>query len=116
MTRARPMTDALWGGLGLLIWAAHFGAIYAVHALACERDLSALRVLGLPLPVAAIIALTAAALLALAPLIRRLDPPRDEGGEEEPRFTRWFGAATAALAAVAVLFQAAPAMVLPSCG
>lgn len=116
---ARPVFDVLLNAAGLAIWAAHFGAIYAVHALACERDLSAIRPLGLPFAPATILLLTLAALAALAlvmwPALRRLGPPLDEGGEEEPRFTRWFAAATAGLAALAVVFQAAPALVMPSC-
>jgi hypothetical protein len=115
----RPILAVLLNALGLAVWAAHFGAIYAVNALACERDL-ALRPLGLPFVPAAVIGLTLLAVLALALIlrraVRRLAPPHDEGGEEEPRFTTWFAAATAALAALAVLFQAAPALVVPSCG
>ncbi|MFC7540701.1 hypothetical protein ACFQU2_16210 [Siccirubricoccus deserti] len=46
----------------------------------------------------------------------RLDQPLAEGGEAEPRFTRWFAAATSSYAILAVLFQAAPAVIVPSCG
>ena len=53
--------------------------------------------------------------LVMRPALRRLDGPLDEGGETEPRFTRWFAATTAALAALAVVFQAVPALVVPAC-
>jgi NO-binding membrane sensor protein with MHYT domain len=36
--RPRAIFEILLNALGLAIWAAHFGAIYAVNALGCERD------------------------------------------------------------------------------
>jgi len=117
----RPVLEVLLSAAGLAVWAAHFGAIYATNALACERGLTGPTwLLGLPFVPAMVAGFTLAALAALALLLRsalsRLDPPLDEGGEAEPRFTRWFAAATSALAALAVLFQAAPALVVPPCG
>jgi len=113
--------EVLLSVAGLAVWAAHFGAIYATNALACERGLaSGPGVLGLPFVPTVVAGLTLAALAVLGLLLRwalaRLDPPLDEGGEAEPRFTRWFAAATSALAALAVLFQAVPALVVPPCG
>jgi hypothetical protein len=116
----RPVLEVLLSAAGLAVWAAHFGAIYATNSLACERGLAGSRVLGLPFVPAMVAGLTLVALAVLALLLRaalsRLDPPLDEGGEAEPRFTRWFAAATSALALVAVLFQAVPALVVPPCG
>jgi hypothetical protein len=121
-TRRRPRAifQILLNALGLAIWAAHFGLIYAVHALSCERDWAAFRLLGLPWVPVAVVGLTALALGALWLVFRgaRRDltsGPWDEGGEAEPRFTAWFAAATAAYSALAVLFQAAPALVVPGC-
>jgi hypothetical protein len=119
--RPRAVLEILLNAVGLAIWAAHFGAIYAVNALGCERDWANWRPLGLPWVPVAIGALTLAALLALLLVFRaarrRMAPgPWDEGGEAEPRFTAWFAAATAAYSALAVLFQAAPSLVVPACG
>jgi hypothetical protein len=109
---ARPVFGVLLNGAGFGIWAAHFGAIYAVNALACERGLGIARA-----AIGGLTVLAAAALLLLLwQALRRLDAPLDEGGEAEPRFTRWFAAGAAALGLLGVLFQAAPALVLPSCG
>ncbi|MCR0983727.1 hypothetical protein [Roseomonas populi] len=107
----------LWPAAGLAVWGAHFGAIYAVHAHACERGLQAGQLLGLPWVAALVAAATLLALAALALLFLLAQPVRaaTEGGEPEPGFTRWFGAAACVLAGFAVLFQAAPAAVLPAC-
>ncbi|WP_270933715.1 hypothetical protein [Falsiroseomonas oryzae] len=117
----RAIASVLAITAGLAIWAAHFGGIYAVHALACEREWASWRVLGLPWAPASVLALTVLALGALALVFASACPhlrigPWDEGGEAEPRFTAWFAAAAAAYSAVAVLFQAAPALMLPGCG
>jgi hypothetical protein len=117
----RPILEILLNAAGLAVWAAHFGAVYGVHALACERTWAGGTLLGLPFVPAAIGGLTLLALLALVLIYRaarRRMPvgPRSEGGEAEPRFTAWFAAATAAYSALAVVFQAAPALLVPGCG
>ena len=117
----RPVLEVLLNALGLGIWAAHFGLIYAVHALACERAWITGRPLGITWSQLAIAGLTVVALGALLLVfraaLRRMGPgPWDDGGEREPRFTAWFAAATAVYSALAVVFQAAPALVLPACG
>lgn len=116
----RPILETLLNALGLAIWAAHFGTVYATNAVACARGLAGTTLLGLPFVPVAVTALTLLALVGLAWVMRSalvgLDPPLDEGGEAEPRFTRWFALATAALAALAVFFQGIPALVVPPCG
>jgi hypothetical protein len=119
--RPRAVFEVLLNALGLAIWAAHFGLVYAVNALSCEREWAGGRLLGLPFVPLAIVVLTVVALGALALVFRaarrRMAPgPWDEGGEAEPRFTAWFAAATAGYSALAVVFQAAPALVVPACG
>ena len=114
------IAEILLSALGLGIWTVHFAAIYAINAYGCERGLTGERVLGLPLVPVLVIAATAAALGALGVVLWRsaagLSPPYDDGGETEPRFTRWFAAATAALALVAVVYEAIPALIVPPCG
>jgi hypothetical protein len=122
----RAVTEVLLSALGLAVWAAHFGAIYAANALGCERDWASWRPFGLPWVPVAIGALTLLALGALWLVFRaarrriargaRDAAAWDEGGEAEPRFTAWFAAGAAAYSALAVLFQAAPALFVPACG
>lgn len=107
------MTGGAWTtlrpALPLLVWGGHFTAIYALHAVACERGLDAAFVrLGVALA-------TLAALGALALLFRQGALPALDGPEPEPEFRRWLIAAFALAAGVAVLFQALPGFVLPVC-
>ncbi len=120
-TRPRPVRQVLLSALGLAVWAAHFGAIYALNALGCERAWASWRPFGLPWVPLAILLVTLLALaglagVALAARRRMALGPWDEGGEAEPRFTAWFALAAAAYSALAVLFQAAPALTVPACG
>jgi hypothetical protein len=117
----RAALQVLLSAAGLAVWAAHFGVIYMAAALSCERHWAAARVAGMPLVGWAILLATLAALLLLAGIAHRArrdvtHGPWTEGGEAEPRFTAWFALSTAAYSAVAVLFQAAPALVVPPCG
>lgn len=117
----RAILEVLLSAAGLAVWAAHFGLIYMAAALACERHWAAARLAGVPVASWAILLLTLLALLLLWSIFRRArrdvpHAPWTEGGEAEPRFTAWFAAATAAYSALAVLFQAAPALVVPPCG
>lgn len=85
--------------LALLVWAAHFAALYATHAVHCER--------GLPggVPVLALLA-TLVAWAALAAIAWR-------GGRDG--FARRLSRATATLAALAVGFGLAAAALVPAC-
>ncbi|MBP0444427.1 hypothetical protein J8J14_06505 [Roseomonas sp. SSH11] len=106
-----------WPAAGLGVWAAHFGAIYAIHAFACERGFAGEQLFGIPWVMAMILGVTILALLMLG-LLFWLGYPGGaltQGGEAEPRFTLWFGAIACVVSAFAVVFQAAPAMVLPPC-
>ena len=87
---------------GIVIWALHFAAIYGATALACAR--------GLPQLVAPAVGwATAAAVAALAVVLVR-------GYRRRQVFERWLGAALAALALVAVAWEAIPVLVVPPCG
>jgi hypothetical protein len=120
MNAVRPMAAVLLSLAGLVVWAVHFTAIYMITAVACERALVGHTLLGVPLVPAlvGIATLVALALLGIVvrPALRGLGGPRMEGGETEPRFTRWFAASTGTLSALAVVFQAMPALLLPGCG
>lgn len=120
MTGARPVLGVLLSVAGLVVWAGHFALVYAASALACERGLLGRTLLGLPLvpAVVGLATLLALALLALVlrPALADPDMALTEGGEAEPRFTRWFAASTAVLAALAVVFEAVPVLLLPGCG
>ena len=116
---ARPVFGVLLSVAGLVVWAGHFTAIYAVSAVACERGLLDRSLLGLPWVPALVVIATLVALvllgLVLRPALAGLGPSWSEGGEAEPRFTRWFAASTAILAVLGVVFQAMPALLLPGC-
>lgn len=120
MSTARPVFGVLLSAAGLAVWAGHFTALYAVSAVACERGLAERSLLGLPW-VPALVGLATLVALALLGLVLRPaladpGPAWTEGGEAEPRFTRWFAGSTAILAMLAVVFQAVPALLLPGCG
>jgi hypothetical protein len=119
-SRPRRTIAVLASVLGLVVWALHFALVYAVNALACERDWAGWRPFGLPWVPVAILVLTIGALAALGLLLRaargRLAGSWIEGGEAEPGFTAWLAAAAAGYSALAVLFQAMPALLVPACG
>ncbi|WP_149538239.1 hypothetical protein [Siccirubricoccus phaeus] len=120
--RARaPGFSAITGALAaLLVWAGHFTLIYGAHALACERGFADAALLGLPAVPALVLGASLAALLAVG-LVgwrawRRLDGSlAAEAGEDAPRFLAWLTLATALLAALAILWEAVPVLLLHSC-
>lgn len=125
MSRGRVATDsAAFPGTtvrllaSLLVWAAHLGAIYAATSLACARGSSGAGLLGPgPLPwiigLATLVALAALALLTAAAF--RSARGGDAGAHATSTFLDWLAAALGALAAVAVIWQALPALIVPPC-
>lgn len=117
---AGPIAGAI---AGLIVWALHFGAIYAMAAYVCARGLQEERILGFRLVPALVLGATVVALLAagfvlLRALLRlRHDTIRlsGEAGEHDPQFLTWFGAAAALLAIVAILYQGVPTLLVPPC-
>jgi hypothetical protein len=107
----RQGLPALIGALaGLLIWALHFGLVYAANAVACERDLVGARIAGLPLLSVVVLGATALALAAVGVIgwraSRRLEGSlAGEEGEDMPRFAAWLEASAALLAALAILWE-----------
>jgi hypothetical protein len=45
-----------------------------------------------------------------------ITPPEGSFFHADPHFTRWFAASTAVLAALAVVFETLPVLILPGCG
>lgn len=103
-----------------LVWAGHFGAVYAFNGVVCARGLDGETLLGLPLATVAVTAATLLALLAVALLLARaVRGAGPAGGAADPglrRFARWFTVAGAGTALVAILWTCLPALQLPACG
>jgi hypothetical protein len=100
--------DVLLGLSGLLVWAGHFLLVYVATALLCARTSA-----GAFIPFFILLAtvLAVAALAAVAVLARRRLRHESSGRRLLARLAI-FGAA---IALVAVIWQAMPAGFLPSC-
>jgi hypothetical protein len=86
---------------GIAVWALHFMAVYGVTALACAR--------GWPRePAVAVGWASLAAVVALGAVLLH-------NWRRRAAFEAWFGAATAALALVAVVWEALAAGVVTPC-
>ena len=95
---------------GVLVWAAHFGAIYTFHALVCARNHADVTWLGVNIVTGFVLAATAAAAAALMVVIRS----GLHAGTNA--FENWLTASTAALSLVAVLWQGLlPVFMVPVC-
>lgn len=85
----------------VIVWGLHFGAVYALTALACAR--------AAPQTVPWTIgAATLAAAAALIVTILRGWPRRSD-------FTTWLTGALAAAALVAIVWEALPVLLVPPC-
>ena len=87
--------------LGIAIWALHFGAIYAISALACAR--SSPGVIAWATGAVTIVAIGA----ALAIVVRAY-PAR-------ARFSAWMSMSIAALALIAIVYEAFALLLVPAC-
>lgn len=87
---------------GVIVWGLHFAAIYGITGLACARGA----------PQAALIGVALATLFAVALLL----PIVLAGWRRRARFEPCFMAALAALALLAVVWEALPALWVPTCG
>ena len=117
---ARSFPAAFTGMMAaFLIWAAHFAAIYSLNGLACARGYDGPRLLGFPFVPALVVGATAVALLlTLLVLMRALlgRGPAAHTREDPRRFVRWFTAAAAGAALIAILWNGLPALQVPPCG
>ncbi|HYH17157.1 MAG TPA: hypothetical protein VD995_00950 [Azospirillum sp.] len=118
--RTRRFPAAFAGMMAaFLVWAAHFTVVYGVNGLACARGLDRLAVLGFPFVPFAVAAATAVALLlAAGVLVRALlgGGPAPHAQGDARRFLRWFTAAAAGAALIAILWNGLPALQVPACG
>jgi hypothetical protein len=116
----RGFWPILWAVAGMLVWAVHFGVVYAATAVACARGHSGRDLLGLPLVPAMVLGATALALAAIGSIAwrarRRLDGDLSgEDGEDDPRFTLWLTYAIALVSALAIVWEAVPVLIVNPC-
>jgi hypothetical protein len=104
---------------GLLIWAAHFGVIYGLTGLACARGFADVRWLGIDVVAWGIGIVTLAALGGALAMIYsaaegawRVTAPE---GRETPHFIEWMTVASGAVAIVAIVWEALPVLLVPTC-
>lgn len=95
------MRQILFMSSGVVIWALHFGTIYGLTGLACARGWQSLVPPGIALATAL------AAILACAVLVA--------GWRGRAQFESWMTAGIAALALVAIVWEALPVLVVPIC-
>ena len=105
---------------GLLIWAAHFGAVYAVNGVACARGLDRLTVLGFGAVPAIVAVATGLAVLACGAILAAALRGRGPGIADEPSgpvqaFWRMGTASGAGFAMVAIAWTGLPAALIPPC-
>lgn len=92
---------ALWMTAGIAVWALHFAVIYGVTAIACAR--AAPQVVPWSIAVATVLALALAGAIVVIGYRKRSD------------FVDWTAAGVAALAILAILWEAAALAWLPAC-
>lgn len=106
---------------GLLVWFAHLSLIYAVNALVCARGLESLEIGGIGLSPLAIAALTMLALAAVLVIWRKAVSPQrapaaDAAEASSAHVLRFLAAGGALTAAVAIVWQALPVLLVRACG
>ena len=117
-TFIRPM---LFMHAGLLVWAAHFSALYALNALVCARGLAAVSLGGFPIVPLAITVLTLVAVAGIAAAAylawkgRQPVMPERSGGPEAARFVRDTTLLVCGIGMVGVVWDALPAFIVPAC-
>jgi fatty acid desaturase len=106
---------------GLLIWAAHFGLIYAFNTLACTRSFAGTELAGFGAVPFIIVLLTLLALGGAGAVLATAwsgggfgRPPQD--GTATADFLRYMTVAIAIISFVAILWNGIPALAVPACG
>jgi hypothetical protein len=127
MSGAQPYTLTRFIGelanmvAGLLLWAAHFAVVYAVHTLSCARGFAPWTVLGfglVPFVIAAatIVALAGSGLVLAIALrdLRAMRGPRSDVRDSQ-RFLTYTSATVASFSMLAILWVALPALFIQPC-
>jgi hypothetical protein len=113
--RATPFTfNFLLIFSGPLIWALHFVGIYGFTGVFCARPPVSWEWLGFSIAVWVITAASLVALAAMAALCL-LVKPRDTG-RDNLAFIRWMSITLTLLSALAVIWEALTAFLVPVCG
>ena len=115
------LTPILAAIAGSLVWAMHFGVVYATTAIICARGQAERLLLGWPVLPVLVLGATGVALAAIGSIAlsahRRL--PSDlsgEEGEDDPLFMVWLSLAIALLSGLAILREGIPVLLLRPCG
>ena len=95
------MRQILFMSSGVTVWALHFAAIYGLSALACARGWR-----GLVVP--STVVSTVLASIAIGVILAVALPRRAQ-------FEYWMSACLAALALVAIVWEALPVLMVPAC-
>jgi len=93
----------------VMIWAMHFLAIYGFTAFVCARGLADLRWLGVGIVPWTITLVT---LLAMAATIAVILPAARAA---RASFSHWMAATIGALALIAIVWEALPVFIVPTC-
>ena len=106
---------------GLLVWGAHFTALYGLNALVCARGFAAASLGGFSIVAwaVAVLTLVAAAGIAAAAYLawkgRHPVMPERSGGPEAARFVRDTTLLVCGMGMVGVVWGALPAFIVPAC-
>lgn len=120
MREQRIVRPLLYLAAGLLIWAAHFGTVYAINALACARGFDTASIAGFSAVPAGVSLATLLAVLAivLTAWAARASRGSTRPVSASPRAARFFdrmALAGAAIGLLAVVWGALPTYLVPPC-
>ena len=120
MTMAGNFAKTLFLLGGLIVWLAHFLVLYGFTGLICARQLAGTTMHGIGVVMWVVLAATVVAVALNSVLLAMALAGRGPGVSREPdpelrRFWRTVSGLTAALSIVAIVWQAAPAAIVPAC-
>jgi hypothetical protein len=117
MMRGRGLQALLAAIAGLIVWAIHFIVVYGAQATACVRGAVAERsIVVMVLVVSALALLALLALLLRARSLMRRGPQDGAAGDSLDWFMPRVAMGVTLVALLAVVWETAPAFVLPACG